>query len=129
MFWKKRKHQAPAAEMTTNPSGPSEPAATTVIAENYTLKGRIHGQGPVEVQGRMEGHLDVEGRVLISVNASMQGEIKAEVLEIGGKVQGQLDVSRQLQLGPTSRFEGRAAAARIVMAEGACLNGDVCMKR
>ena len=129
MFWKKKKHPAPGAEMDTNPSAPSVPAATTVIAENYTLKGRIHGRGPVEVQGRMEGHLDVEGRVLISVNASMQGEIKAEVLEIGGKVQGQLDVCRQLQLGPTSRVEGRAAAARIVMAEGACLNGDVCMKR
>ncbi len=125
MFWKKKGPPAPGAEMNT---ASAIPAATTVIAENYTLKGRIHGQGPVEVQGRVEGHLDVEGRVLISVNASMQGEIKAEVLEIGGKVEGQLDVSRQLQLGPTSRFEGKAAASRIVMAEGACLNGDVCMK-
>ncbi len=128
MFWKKKKHPAPVAEMKTPAAGPSESTDTTVIAENYTLKGRIHGQGPVEVQGRMEGELDIEGRVLISANASMQGEIKAEVLEIGGKVEGHLDVSRQLQLGPTSRFEGKAAAARIVMAEGACLNGDVCMK-
>ena len=124
MFWKK-KHQAQGTEMSPSTA---EPSGATVIAENYTLKGRVHGQGPVEVQGRMEGHLDIEGRVLISVNASMQGEIKADVLEIGGKVEGQLDVSRQLQLGPTSRFEGRAAAARIDMAEGACLNGDVCMK-
>lgn len=128
MFWKKKKLPAPGAEIATPEAVPSESNGTTVIAANYTLKGRIHGQGPVEVQGRMEGYLDVEGRVLISVNASMQGEIKAEVLEIGGKVQGQLDVSRQLQLGPTSRFEGKAAAARIVMAEGACLNGDVSMK-
>ncbi len=125
MFWKKRAPQGLGDE-TKAVAAPA--VEQTVIADSYTLKGRVHGQGPVEVQGRMEGHLDIDGRVSISTGATVQGEIKAEVVEIGGQVEGQLDVSKQLRLGPTSRFEGSAAAVRITMAEGACLNGDVIMK-
>ncbi len=125
MFWKRKKNQRPVEEMV---AATAVPAEQTVIADSYTLKGRIHGQGPVEVQGRLEGHLDVHGMVSITTSACVQGEIKAEELEIGGQVEGQLDISRQLRLGPRSRFEGSAAALRIDMAEGACLNGDVRMK-
>ncbi len=125
MFWKKKAPQETAAE---TPVAMAPPAEQTFIADSYTLRGRIHGRGTVEVQGRLEGHLDINGRVAIPAGASVQGEIKAEVLEIGGQVEGQLDVSRQLRLGPRSQFEGAAAAARIDMAAGACLNGDVCMK-
>lgn len=125
MFWKKKVPPAPNSEPTV---AVAEPVEQTVIADSYTLKGCIHGQGRVEVQGRMEGHLDVRGRVSINPSAVIQGEIKAEVLEIGGAVEGHLEISRQLILGPTARFEGSAAAVRIDMAEGALLNGDVQMK-
>ncbi len=125
MFWKKKAPQEAGGETTATVATPAE---QTVIADSYTVRGRIHGQGPVEVQGRMEGHLEVHGHVSIGASASVQGEIKAEVLEIGGQVEGQLDITRQLRLGPKSRFEGSAAAVRIAMAEGACLNGEVRMK-
>ena len=125
MFWKKKAPQGNGGNTTAAVATPTE---QTVIADSYTVRGRIHGQGLVEVQGRLEGHLEVHGHVSIGASASVQGEIKAEVLEIGGQVEGQLDVSQQLRLGPQSRFEGSAAAVRIAMAEGACLNGEVRMK-
>ena len=125
MFWKKK---APTASTGEKSKAVAVPTEQTVIDDSYTLKGRIHGQGQVEVQGRMEGHLDIRGPVSISASASVQGEIKAEVLEIGGQVEGHLDVSRKLILGATAQFEGSAAAGSIAMAEGASLNGDVHMK-
>ena len=125
MFWKKEKRPEANHETVT---APAAPAAQTVIAESYTLKGRIHGQGPIEVQGRVEGHLDIRGRVSINPTAVMQGEVRAEAVEIGGALEGSLQVSRQLTLGPTARLMGSAAAGRIHMAEGALLNGDVQTK-
>ncbi len=125
MFWKKKDDPEINDETAL---AVAEPVEQTVIDDSYTLKGRIHGQGPIEVQGRMEGHLDIRGRVSINPTAVIQGEIKAEVVEIGGAVEGHLQVSRQLTLGPTARFEGSAAAGRIDMAEGALLNGDVQTK-
>ena len=125
MFWKKKDDPEIIDETAM---AQAEPVEQTIIGDSYTLKGRIHGQGPIEVQGRMEGHLDIRGRVSINPTAFMQGEIKAEVVEIGGAVEGHLQVSRQLTLGPTARFEGSAAAGRINMAEGALLNGDVQTK-
>ena len=100
----------------------------TLIAANYTLKGKIRGQGMVDLEGRLEGDMDVQGRVTIHARASVQGEIKAEDLEIGGRVEGRLAISRQLNLHPTASFEGSAAAGRIAMAAGARLNGDIQMK-
>jgi cytoskeletal protein CcmA (bactofilin family) len=125
MFFKRKTPKETAGGAVAAVSKATTP---TLITGSYTLKGRIHGQGSVEVQGRLEGQVDVRGRVAVSPTASVQGEIKAEVLEIGGKVTGRLDVSRHLRLGATARFEGSAAAAGIEMAAGACLNGEVHMK-
>ena len=100
----------------------------TLIAANYTLKGTIRGQGVVDIEGRVEGELDVRGRVTVHERASIKGEIKAEDLEISGRVEGRLAISRQLDLNPSASFEGSAAAGRIAMAAGACLNGDIQMK-
>jgi cytoskeletal protein CcmA (bactofilin family) len=125
MFWKKK---APSGSGGETIAAVAVPTERTVIDSSYTLKGRVHGQGPVEVQGRLEGHLDIHGQVSIGRAATVQGEIKAEELEIGGQVRGQLEISRRLLLDATARFEGSAAAGRIEMAEGACLNGDVQMK-
>ncbi|MBL0712964.1 MAG: polymer-forming cytoskeletal protein [Desulfosarcina sp.] len=125
MIWKKKTPPVPNG-MTA--AAVSEPVEQTVIAECYTIKGRIHGQGQVEIRGRMEGNLEIRGRVLIHAAASVQGEIKTEILEIDGHVEGRLEISQQLRLGPTARFEGSAAAVCIDMAEGARLNGDVTMK-
>jgi cytoskeletal protein CcmA (bactofilin family) len=125
MFWKKKDVPETNGETAI---AVAEPVEQTVIANSYTLKGRIHGQGPIEFQGRMKGHLDIRGRVSINPTAIIQGEIKAEMVEISGAVEGHLQVSRQLTLGPTARFEGSAAAGRINMAEGALLNGDVQTK-
>ena len=133
MFWMKKKTPEIKSETkpeTTNNTtvAVTEPVAQTFIAESYTIKGRIHGQGAIEVQGRLEGYLDIRGRVSINPTAVMQGEIKAEVVELGGAVEGQLQASQQLTLGPTARLDGSAAAGRIDMAAGARLNGDVQTK-
>ncbi len=117
------------AEPTQTTSGVESPSPDqTIIAANYTLKGRISGQGFVDIEGRLEGDLDVRGRVTVHTQASVQGEIKAEDLEIGGRVEGRLAIARKLNLHPTASFEGSAAAGRIAMAAGARLNGDVQMK-
>jgi cytoskeletal protein CcmA (bactofilin family) len=125
MFFMKKAPKGPA---DTTITAKAEPVAQTLISDGYTLKGRIHGQGPVEVHGRLEGQVDIRGRVAVGSTASVAGEIKAEVLEVGGAVEGRLDISQQLILGATARVEGSAAAAGIEMAAGAFFNGDVHMK-
>ena len=122
----KKKTPAEPTRVTSAESSPSP--EQTLIAASYTLKGSIRGPGMVDIEGRLEGDVDVQGRVTIHARASVQGEIKAEDLEIGGRVEGRLAISRQLNLHPTASFEGSAAAGRIAMAAGARLNGDVQMK-
>ena len=77
MIWKKK---TPPEPNGLTADAVSEPVDQTVIAEGFTIKGRIHGQGPVEIRGRMEGKREIRGRVLIHAAASVQGEIKTEIL-------------------------------------------------
>lgn len=121
----KKKNTSEPTRMTSSADAPSP--AQTLIAANYTVKGLIRGQGMIAIEGRLEGDLDVKGRVTIHERASVQGEIKAEDLDISGRVEGRLAISRQLNLHPTAFFQGSAAAGRIAMAAGARLNGDIQM--
>ena len=124
IFKKKTPSESNRVASGTAPASPDQ----TLIAANYTLKGMIRGQGAVDIEGRVEGNLDVKGRVTVHERASIKGEIKAEDLEISGRVEGRLAISRQLNLYPGASFEGSAAAGRITMAAGARLNGEIQMK-
>lgn len=91
------------------------------------IVGDVSGDEDVVVNGRVEGKIRVDRKVVVSPGAEVEGDIQAKSVVVGGRVHGQVMASERTELLPTGRVQGNVHAPRIVMAEGAQIQGRVVM--
>jgi cytoskeletal protein CcmA (bactofilin family) len=116
----------PAAPATPSPSSPSS-ARGTSVGPAIVVVGRISGGGPVEIAGRVEGSVDVGGRVVVAAGGTVVGDAVGRVVRIEGRVEGRVIASERAELGASASVEGDVEAPRVAIAEGAFLRGSVKM--
>ena len=122
---------------------------TISSSANIVISGSVQGdvvsEGDVVVEGRIEGNLkvhslsvqegaitgdiDASGNVIVAENSSVDGDIKAERIEVNGKIVGNLQSATKIILNPHSAIEGNVTAATLSMLEGAELNGSMSVKK
>ncbi|HEX9286326.1 MAG TPA: polymer-forming cytoskeletal protein [Thermoanaerobaculia bacterium] len=135
------KPDTPAPSPSPSPSSPAPPervsvsslatstssAAATVIGSRVRIVGDLSGDEDVLVNGRLEGKIRVDRKVVVSAGAEVEGDVQAKSVIIGGKVHGQVMASERAELLPSGRVQGNVHSPRIVMAEGAQIQGRVVM--
>ncbi|MDQ5859313.1 MAG: polymer-forming cytoskeletal protein, partial [Acidobacteriota bacterium] len=89
--------------------------------------GDVTGDEDVVVNGRVEGKIRIDRKVVVSAGAEVEGDIQAKSVVVGGRVHGQVTASERAELLPSGRVQGNVHAPRIVMAEGAQIQGRVVM--
>ena len=120
------RERGPAPPASPAPaSGPS--AASTVIGARMRVVGDVIGDEDVVVNGRIEGKIRVDRKVVVSPGAEVEGDLQARSVVVGGSVRGQVTASERAELLPSGRVQGNVHAPRIVMAEGAQIQGRVVM--
>lgn len=102
-------------------------APATVIGSRAKLVGDVSGDEDVLVNGRIEGKIRVDRKVVVSTGAEVEGDVQAKSVIIGGRIRGQVTASERAELLPSGRVQGNVHAPRIVMAEGAQIQGRVVM--
>ncbi len=77
----------------------SKPAAEpTLIGRGAVIEGTLRAQGRIQVDGRIEGTLDVKGEVSVGPSGSVVGELHADQLAVGGNVTGKIHVRAHLHV-------------------------------
>lgn len=104
-----------------------KPRASTVITEGITLSGRLSGEGVVQVEGVVEGEMDLEGSVTVTSTGLVRGPITADVVRVAGRVEGTVTGREHLRLEKTGRIEGDVATASLVVEDGGRFNGRSTM--
>jgi cytoskeletal protein CcmA (bactofilin family) len=102
-------------------------AAVTVIGSRVKFVGDVSGDEDILINGRVEGKIRVDRKVVVSTGAEVEGDVQAKSVVIGGRVHGQVLASERAELLPSGRVQGNVHAPRIVMAEGAQIQGRVVM--
>jgi cytoskeletal protein CcmA (bactofilin family) len=116
-----------AAPPSPTPSPGSAIAATTVIGSKMKVVGDVSGDEDVLVNGRIEGKIRVDRKVVVSPGAEVEGDVQARAVIVGGRVHGQVMASERAELLASGRVQGNVHSPRIVMAEGAQIQGRVVM--
>jgi len=118
---------------------------TITASSNISVLGAIQGdvtsESDILVKGKVEGNViarcmtiqegsiigDIvaSGTVIVAENSSVEGNIKAERIEVNGKIKGNLDSSAKIALRPLSDVEGNVTAVELAMGEGAQLKGSM----
>lgn len=97
----------------------------TVIGEGITLKGEIHGAGPVVVLGRFEGDIAIEGTITVGAGGQVDANITAAAIVIDGVVRGNLSADAEVEIGPTGSLTGSVKSAALNASTGATVKSEI----
>lgn len=100
-----------------------------MIGEGTVFEGTLKSESDVRISGRVEGTLEIKGKVIVAQEGNVEGEIKAASLDVAGRVNGEIDVEERVVLKSSAVIEGNIQTARLVMEEGAEFNGTCRMGR
>src|SRR5262245_41724371 len=100
-------------------------AAGSVIGPDTVVRGNVRGSGPLEILGRVEGDVSVEGDVLLGDGAAVRGNVSGAQLTVRGAVQGDLRGSAAVLVQNGARVVGEITAPRIGIADGGLVRGNV----
>ncbi len=103
------------------------PPAATVIGPNARVVGEISGDEDVVIHGQFEGNIDIPRRVTVALPGQMKGDIHARTVVVGGRVNGQIRADERAELLASATVQGNVNAPKVVIAEGARLQGNVAM--
>jgi cytoskeletal protein CcmA (bactofilin family) len=101
----------------------SNGTTTAIVGEDAQLSGRFTGQD-LDVLGRLEGDVEVKGRLRVGKQGRVKAKVKAAVVEIEGEFEGELR-SDMLTLTETAKAKGTFVAKRLNVREGAVLEGAI----
>lgn len=104
-----------------------EPHTNTVIAKDLTVTGTLRGDGVVQIEGRVEGEVNLKGYVIVSPTGVIKGPIEADVIRIAGSVEGNIIARDHLRLEKTGSVEGDVTTVSFVIEDGGWLNGRTTM--
>lgn len=125
MFNGKNNNDRPA--VVVRQAGPAGPGQINMIAEGTVMEGTLKAVGDVRVSGRIVGKLIVEGKVVVTQEGVVDGELSAVSADVAGSVIGEIAIKERLVLKSTAAVDGNVRAARLVVEDGAVFGGKCQM--
>lgn len=99
---------------------------TTIIAQDTEIRGDIHFNGAVQIDGRILGNIFAEqGLVRISEHGRVEGSIRAPSIFINGEVQGDVFAAEHLELDAKARITGDLHYRFLETVMGAQISGQL----
>lgn len=98
------------------------------IGKSIAIKGDLTGNEDMVVEGSVEGSIDLPNNQLtIGADGSIHAEIHAKSVIVIGHVVGNIQGIERVEIQGTGRVEGNVIAPKLVVAEGAQINGTIHM--
>jgi cytoskeletal protein CcmA (bactofilin family) len=100
--------------------------AAVVIGKGMIIKGLIHSDEDVFLNGKMEGDLDIENhRLTIGPDGKVAANARAREVDISGTLTGNVESAEKTCIRATGRLTGDVKTRGIVIEEGALFKGKV----
>lgn len=128
--WSKKKKSPPEdQEACFSLQLPPVKSGTSYFGPSLLVTGKIKGKGDIQLLGRHEGSIDVDGDLAIHESAVVSGLVAARFVSVRGAVDGELRARKKLAVHHTARITGTIATPTAVVEEGAVLDGKVEMDK
>jgi cytoskeletal protein CcmA (bactofilin family) len=120
----------PAPRESASFRQPTSQGETNVanIGKSISIRGDLTGNEDMVIEGKVEGKVDLPNNQLtVGADGSVKAEIHAKSVVIVGHVIGNVSGLERVELQATGRLEGDVTSPKLIVAEGAHLNGAILM--
>jgi cytoskeletal protein CcmA (bactofilin family) len=94
------------------------------VGSTTRIRGRIHGDGDLVVEGKVEGNVTLRGDLTIAQGGSVETEsVSAHAVLIAGTLEGGVVASGPVRLSPTARVRGNLQGSAVAIDDGARFTG------
>ncbi len=97
----------------------------TLIGDTMKIKGEITSRESLQLNGELEGQVQLDSRLTIGPKGKASANIKAKEVDIAGSVQGNIYASERIMLRKGANLVGDVRTAGIVIEDGAYFKGGV----
>lgn len=99
------------------------------IAKGTTIEGNFNAKSNIRLEGIINGNVECLGRIVLSEQAQIKGEVKCQTIICKGYVTGNVTAQSTIHLHATAIVEGDLVYQQLQIDEGAVFNGKaICAK-
>jgi cytoskeletal protein CcmA (bactofilin family) len=102
--------------------------AKSVIGKTLFINGEITSDEEVLIEGKIEGKIKSNHRVIVGTNGVVNADIDAKEVIIKGAVTGNVSCSYKIEIVPDGKLTGNIVSDKVVLAEGAIFKGNIDMQ-
>ena len=104
-----------------------EPPSSTVVATGATIVGTMKGEGIIQVEGVVEGEINLKGAVIVAPSGLVKGPVTADVIRVAGRIEGVVNARDHLFIERSGSLQGDFTTVSLVVEDGGRLNGTASM--
>ncbi len=100
------------------------------IGKSIAIKGDLTGNEDLVVEGKVEGKIALpDNELTVGNNGDVSADVHAKSVVVIGKVSGNVSATEKIEVQASGSVDGDVRAPRLIIQEGAVLNGSVEMTK
>ena len=103
------------------------PSAHNSLVAGTTITGNITSKTDIRIDGKLEGNLHSDAKVVIGKNALITGNITCMSILIEGKIEGNISAKEKLHIQSSGIVVGDLTTNKLIIEDGAVFNGASVM--
>ncbi len=111
-----------------NSNNTFNPSNLNIINAGTTITGDLNSEGDMRIDGNVKGYISSKARLVLGATSKVDGDIKAQNLEISGEVNGNIIVNELLTVKASAKINGDILSNKLIIEAGAEFNGKCSMK-
>ncbi|MFC2146159.1 polymer-forming cytoskeletal protein [Acidobacteriota bacterium] len=120
-----RRREDPFVVPTSTPSSSGSVALSSFIGETMVIEADIKSDEDIIIEGKVKGNISISKTLTIGKSGKVKADIKAAVVRIIGEAKGNIIASDKVELLSLGRYTGNIQSQKLVVEEGAILNGNI----
>lgn len=125
MFSKKTKVEKSASLRALDGGRGHTSRGISMLSDGCNFEGKMFLNGEARLGGKIQGIVVSIGTLTIEETALITGQVNGDFIQLNGRVDGDVNANELLHLTTSARVNGNLQAKRLVVEDGARINGRV----
>ena len=103
----------------------ADASINAVIGPDTVVRGTLRGEEDLEVQGTVEGRVELHGDLVVLAGGQVNADIKAREVRVYGSITGTVLIADRLHIAPGARVQTEIRCPGVELTDGGWVKGHI----